>query len=472
MTPSTIFRGRDVALFGLGGSGLATARGLMAGGARVHAWDDADAGRAKARQGGVHVADLRQADWKRFAAFVLSPGVPLTHPEPHWTVKLARARGVEIIGDIELFLRERLLRAAGAPFIAVTGTNGKSTTTALIAHILKSAGHDVQMGGNIGTAILSLQPPQHGRYHVVEMSSFQIDLTPSLEPTVGVMLNITADHIDRHGTLEHYAGVKQRLAMAGGTAVIGVDDDLSLGMAERREAAGRLTVRISAARALDGGVYFDNGAVYFARGGRISEIARLDGIGSLRGAHNGQNAAAALAVCLTLGVPGLVARGALATFPGLPHRMEEVGRRGKTLFINDSKATNADSAGRALLSFQNIHWIAGGKAKDGGIEPLQALFPRIAKAYLIGEAADQFASTLGKAGVSFMDCATLDVAVKHAADAAAAAGGDAVVLLSPACASYDQYKSFDERGNQFRQLVAKLDGMTVPKTAAAAQTGG
>src|SRR5215203_5742251 len=224
MTPATTFGGRTIALFGLGGSGLATALALKSGGARVVACDDSAVAMANAEGQGIGTADLRTADWSRFAALILSPGVPLTHPEPHWSARLAQAAGVEIIGDIELFCRERAKLAPDAPFVAITGTNGKSTTTALVAHILREAGRDVQMGGNIGTAILSIEPPANDRVHVIEMSSFQIDLTPSLKPTIGVLLNISPDHLDRHGTMENYAAIKTRVLVNSDMAVVDVDD--------------------------------------------------------------------------------------------------------------------------------------------------------------------------------------------------------------------------------------------------------
>src|SRR4051794_32067165 len=246
MTPATTFAGRTVALFGLGGSGLATALALKAGGARIVACDDSAEAMAKAQAQGIETADLRTADWSRFAALILSPGVPLTHPEPHWSARLAKAAGVEIIGDIELFCRERAKRAPDAPFVAITGTNGKSTTTALVAHILREAGRDVQMGGNIGTAILRLAPPARTRVHVVECSSFQIDLAPALAPTVGVLLNLSPDHLDRHGTMEGYAAIKERLIAGAAHAVVGVDDGFSRAIAARREASGRPLQRISA----------------------------------------------------------------------------------------------------------------------------------------------------------------------------------------------------------------------------------
>src|SRR5215212_1888059 len=415
MTPATTFAGRTVALFGLGGSGLATALALSAGGARVVACDDSAEAMANAQGQGIETADLRAADWSRFAALILSPGVPLTHPEPHWSARLAKAVGVEIIGDIELFCRERDRIAPAAPFIAITGTNGKSTTTALVAHILREAGRDVQMGGNIGTAILSLEPPAANRFHVIEMSSFQIDLTPSLRPSIGVLLNVSPDHLDRHGTMKNYAAIKERLVARPGTAVIGVDDERSAAVAQRRAQAGGSVRIISTKPVGQDGVFAEEGRLVRVAAGTASAVADLAPIRSLRGLHNAQNAAAAFSVCETLGLaPDKIARG-MRTFPGLPHRMEEVGRLGEAIFVNDSKATNADSTEKALASFEHIYWILGGKAKDGGITHLRGYFPKIEKAYLIGAATDEFAETLdGK--VRFARCGTLDKAVAEAAE--------------------------------------------------------
>ena len=452
MTPVTCFAGRKVALFGLGGSGLATVRALIAGGADVLAWDDSPESRAKAQDQGITVFDLSEADFSEFAALILAPGVPLTHPAPHWTVDKAQGAGIPVIGDIELFCQERRAVAPGAPFVAITGTNGKSTTTALIAHILAAAGRDVQMGGNIGTAILSLAPPAPDRIHVIELSSFQIDLTPSLDPGIGILLNITPDHLDRHGTLADYAAIKARLVAGSDLAIVGIDDDPS-----RAIAAGitgpRMRVHVGTPEA-----GFDG---YSAREGRVfgpdgAEIADLVGIGSLRGAHNWQNAAVAAACVRALGVSDAELVAGLKSFPGLPHRMEEVGRRGPVLFVNDSKATNADSTEKALTAFRDIHWILGGKAKEGGIAPLAPLFDRVAHAYLIGAASDAFAATL-EGRVPYTACGTLAVATEAAARAAAnSAAPEPVVLLSPACASYDQFRSFEDRGDQFRNLVRAL----------------
>ena len=461
MIPVTSFAGKTVAVFGLGGSGLASCHALKAGGAEVIAGDDGADRLAEAAKAGFVTADLRNESWSRFAALVLTPGAPLTHPAPHWTVFLAREAGVEVIGDVELFCRERQRHAPDAPFVAITGTNGKSTTTALIAHLTRVSGYDTQMGGNIGTAILSLEPPRKGRVHVIEMSSYQIDLTASLDPTVGILLNISEDHIDRHGTLAHYAEVKERL-VAGvqtqGTAIIGVDDGWSRAAADRIEQGGKRVVRVSVRNPLPDGIYVDHETIWRASGGARSEVARIGGIGSLRGLHNAQNAACAAACAIALGISGEVLQKALRSFPGLAHRMEQVGRRGNVLFVNDSKGTNADAAARALSSFSDIFWIAGGKPKLGGITGLAEYFPRIRKAYLIGEAAQEFAATLGS--VPHEISQTLEVAVEHASRDAEASGlADPVVLLSPACASFDQYRNFEIRGTRFRDLVTALPGV-------------
>ncbi|HTV69754.1 MAG TPA: UDP-N-acetylmuramoyl-L-alanine--D-glutamate ligase [Rhizobiaceae bacterium] len=460
MIPALTFKDKRVALFGLGGSGLATALALKEGGAAVVGWDDNPESVQKAADQGVTVSDLRGEDWSRFSSFVLSPGVPLTHPKPHWTVDLARAAGVEIIGDVELFARERTLSGADAPFIAVTGTNGKSTTTALTAHILKAAGRDSQMGGNIGRAVMTLDPPKDGRFYIIECSSYQIELAPSINPTAGVLLNLTPDHLDRHGTMQHYASIKERLVAGSETAVIGVDDVYCAQIADRLERVGKNVIRISKRLPLTDGYFADGTNLMEAVHGRYERIGFLEGIGSLRGQHNAQNALAAVAACLKVGLDLGEIQSGLESFPGLAHRMEQVGRKGRVLFVNDSKATNADAAAPALSSFPRIYWIAGGLPKEGGIEPLRSLFPRIAKAYLIGEAAPAFSATLGET-VPYEISGNLAAAVDHAAaDAAQDDSGEAVVLLSPACASFDQFKNFEVRGDAFRSAVRAIDGVT------------
>lgn len=452
MTPATSFRGKRVALFGLGGSGLSTANALIAGGAEVVAWDDGASAIEKAAAAGISTADLHEADFTQFSSLLLAPGVPLTHPQPHWTVQRAREANVEVIGDVEVFSRERALIDHDAPFVAITGTNGKSTTTALVGHILRQAGLDAQIGGNIGTPIMDLDPPGAGRVHVIECSSYQIDLAPSLAPTVGILLNLSEDHLERHGTMANYAAIKERLVTRAETAVIGIDDNMCIDIADRVARATSVQ-RISQRTRVEDGVYADASKLLRVQGGHAEEVADLAGIGSLRGAHNAQNAAAAMAACLALGLASDVIFRGLHTFPGLAHRMEQVGHAGKVLLVNDSKATNADSTEQALASFPgDIFWILGGRPKTGGIAGLAGFFPRVAKAYLIGEAAAEFAETLGSVPHEIVE--TMDRAVKRATeDAGKSTAGEPVVLLSPACASFDQYPNFEVRGDHFRRLA-------------------
>jgi UDP-N-acetylmuramoylalanine--D-glutamate ligase len=462
MIPITTFARKKVAVFGLGGSGLASARALIAGGADVIAGDDNTDTIAKATAAGIPTADLRKLEWSKISSLVLAPGVPLTHPVPHWSVGLARSAAVEVIGDFELYCRERRKRAPDSPFVAITGTNGKSTTTALIAHLLNASGQSAEYGGNIGTAILSLAPPHSGHAHVIECSSYQIDLAPSLDPRIGLLLNLSEDHLDRHGTFANYAAIKERLVagvQADGAAIIGVDDNRCAAAADRIEHRGGPVVRVSVRRPLPDGIYVEAGQIMRAASGTAHAIAHLGGIGSLRGLHNAQNAACAAAAVLALGLSEAAIQQGLRSFPGLAHRMEQVGRKGAVIFVNDSKATNTDSAAQALACFGDIFWIAGGKPKTGGIGALGGFFPRIRKAYLIGEAAKEFAATLeGK--VPYEIAGTLDRAVVLAArDAQESNVKEPVVLLSPACASFDQYPNFEVRGTAFRDLVGKLGGV-------------
>lgn len=475
----TAFQDKTVGVFGLGGSGLAAAEALRAGGANVVVWDDNPTSVDAARAENFAVEDFHNLNWGRLDSLVVAPGVPLTHPEPHWTVKAAHAAGVEVIGDVELFIRQRALVAPDAPFVAITGTNGKSTTTALTAHILKALGCHVSLGGNIGKAILSLEPPEAGRVHVVEMSSYQIDLTPTLSPTVGVLLNVSPDHLDRHGTIEHYADVKARLVTGAAHACICVDDVYTKAVAQDIAPPDRLyafTKGQGSSVVPRGYAIGTSLFVHTVRDGvgQSEQIANLDGSATLRGAHNIENALAAVLVvrALTdhyqqtepdlsnrLWRPTRIADG-LKTFPGLAHRLQPIARQGKVLFVNDSKATNAESAEKALASFDgDIYWIVGGRAKDGGIDALKGLFPRVAKAYLIGEAAGRFADTLqGRA--PFETVKTMEAAVvTAAADAATSAAADPVVLLSPACASFDQYRNFELRGDHFAEIVAALSNV-------------
>jgi UDP-N-acetylmuramoylalanine--D-glutamate ligase len=466
----TTLAGRRVAVFGLGTSGIATAKGLVEGGADVVCSDDNAAGIEAAAEAGFKTGDLKDANWAVFSALVLAPGVPLTHPQPHWAVRAARFAGVEVIGDLELFCRERRLQDFDVPLVCITGTNGKSTTTALTAHILKEAGRDTEVGGNIGTAMLSLGEFKPGRHYVIECSSYQIDLAPSLDASVGVLLNITPDHLDRHGTIENYAAVKARLVLGADRAVVGVDDKYCRVIADKLIATkgADKVLRISARADAECDVGADGARIVLRKGGAATEIADLGGVGSLRGAHNAENACAAAAALLSLPQPLAAAEiaGGMKTFPGLAHRMEELGRQGRTLFVNDSKATNADSTEKALLSFpRDIYWILGGKPKSGGITALTQYFDRIAKAYLIGEATEEFAATLdGK--VVFDRCGTLEAATAAAARDAATISGEPVVLLSPACASFDQFRNFEVRGDAFRALVAALPGISMKRGGA------
>jgi len=462
MIPVTIFADCDVAVVGAGLSGLATARALAAGGARVVVWDDKLKARDEAGAAGFAMRDLPAADFSRFAVLVLAPGIPLTHPEPHWSVLKARAAGVEVIGDVELFFRERAKIGAGSKVVVITGTNGKSTTTALTAHLLSTAGKPVALGGNIGKAVLDLEPFEPDLTYVLELSSYQIDLTPSLEPDAAALLNITPDHLDRHGTLADYARVKaQVFAQLGpdATAVIGVDDEPCRAIAETLQ--GPFAVkRIAVGAPVQTGVWAGDGVLVEMEGGHEVGRANLAGIGSLRGAHNWQNAAAAYALARSQGVGAAALQDGLKSFGGLAHRMEQVARAGTVLFVNDSKATNADAAGKALGSFDDIYWIVGGRAKEGGLSGLEPFYRKIARAYLIGEAAEDFARQLGDA-VPHVTCETLDRAVAEAAaDAAREDAPEPVVLLSPACASFDQFDNFAKRGDAFRELVMRLDGAT------------
>ena len=458
MFPALQLKGKSVGVFGLARSGISCAKALVAGGANIFAWDDSEPAVEKARAEGLSITNLHTVDFKNLSALVLSPGVPLTHPEPHWTVVKAKHAGIEIIGDTEIFARE--VQSSGAKLVAITGTNGKSTTTALIGHVLKSAGLDVDVGGNIGLAVFNLRPPGKDRIYVLELSSFQIDLMPSLHPDVGILTNLTADHLDRHGDMHHYAFIKGRMfakMRAGDTALVGIDDPWSMAIADR-VSSGADVRRVSVLHVLEDGVSAPSGILYDRRRGKIVGEVDLRSMPALKGKHNWQNACVAYGAARAMGVSVPAIEEAMKSFGGLAHRMQQVGTVSGVPFINDSKATNADAAEKALASFDNIYWIAGGIAKAGGIEALASYFPKISKAYLIGAAAEDFAKALhGK--VNVVRAETLERAVAAAAaDAAMDGRGNAVVLLSPACASFDQYKNFEIRGDAFVDLVSKLQG--------------
>ena len=467
MIASHAFAGKKVAVFGLARTGLSAIAALTAGGAEVLAWDDNSAARDLGGQAGAEIAPWREWGWTGIAALILSPGVPLTHPKPHEVVQHAQRAGVAVIGDVELFAREIRpdpMKPGRAPVIAITGTNGKSTTTALIGHVLAANGFDAQVGGNIGKAVLDLNPPTARTIYVIEMSTFQIDLAPGLAPDVGLLSNLSPDHIDRHGSMENYASIKARLMRQvpkSGQLAIGVDDEHSAAIFTALSGAGAQASPVSVGKVLGRGIFVVDGVLYDAQSGGAVKVMTLDEAPNLPGAHNWQNAALAYAACKPYVKEARAIAAAIASFPGLAHRMEAVGAIGKTRFINDSKATNADAAAKALGVYPDIFWIAGGKAKEGGIEPLRPFFVRIRRAYLIGDAAPQFARTLdGKA--PYVMAGTLERAVELAAtDAETSAAPAPVVLLSPACASYDQFKDFEQRGDVFREAVAKLKSLKV-----------
>jgi UDP-N-acetylmuramoylalanine--D-glutamate ligase len=424
----TLFSGKRFAVVGLGKNGLPAALALQAMGADIVAWDDNATSRIAAN--GIELRDPSTGAFD-FDALVLSPGIPHRLPRPHPSAQRALAAGVPILSDVELLYKA--VRAAGsrARFIGITGTNGKSTTTALLAHILQRSGLPVAAGANLGPAALSLPLlPHHGVY-VLEMSSYMLERLATVRFDAAVMLNLSADHIDRHGDMVGYAMAKRAVferQTADDLAVVGVDDSGSRDMAA---SLGGRVVRVS---------------------GADVPLARSP---TLPGAHNAQNAAAATAVARYFGVPDEVIADGLMTYSGLPHRQQLVATVDGVAFVNDSKATNADATERALVCYDRIIWIAGGMAKEGGIEPLVPLFPRIARAMLIGRDAPAFAETLTRHGVAFDQVGTLQAAVP-AAFAAAKACGAPVVLLSPACASWDQFTGYDQRGDRFAALSRAL----------------
>jgi UDP-N-acetylmuramoylalanine--D-glutamate ligase len=442
MIESPAFAGKRYAVLGLARSGLATLKALVASGARVTAWDDRAQARAQVA-GQADVADPMAIDLAGFDAVVVSPGVPLnSHP----LAARARAAGVPVIGDIELFAQAR---AALPPHkvVAVTGTNGKSTTTALIHHIAAVAGPAL-LGGNIGLPILGEAPLPPGGVYVLELSSFQIDLTHSLDADVAVLLNLSPDHLDRHGDMGGYAAAKARLfAMQrpSDIAVIATDDEHVRAIA--RTARARI-VEVSGSRMLQAGIAVVGGKAWI-EGEAVASQADWP---ALQGPHNAQNAAAAIATALALGIDRQTILEGLRSYPGLPHRMERVAERRGVLFVNDSKATNPTSTAPALAAYPTIHWILGGLAKTDELDACLPHLGHVRAAYVIGEAAPLFRRLLdGK--VPVVDAGTIEKAVEKAA--AAAVPGE-TVLLSPACASYDQFRDYEARGAAFRNAVEGL----------------
>ena len=439
--------GRPVAVLGLGKSGLVAARALAASGTEVWAWDD-DAMKRKA----LSTTDLYKCDWSRPSALVLSPGIPQRYPAPHPIAAMATAANVPIIGEVELLFRAQ----PKATFVGITGTNGKSTTTALIGHVLRRAGKRAEVGANLGTPALALAPLEEGGIYVLEMSSYQLELVPTARFDVAVLLNITPDHLDRHGGMAGYVAAKRGIfdrQRPQDWAVIGIDDEYCRVICEGL--AGRRVVAVAVGRQASTAIIVRHGILSDEIGREIMDLARAP---ALPGPHNWQNAAAAFAVGRALGLSNAAIAAGIETYPGLPHRQELILTREGVRFINDSKATNADATAKALACYDSIYWILGGRPKETGLYGLEPYYHRIAKAYLIGEAAADFEKRLAGDDVATRQCGTLDRAVAAAAaDAAAAKQEGAVVLLSPACASFDQFANFEERGERFRNLVNELD---------------
>ena len=449
--PTKLFSGRRYAVLGLGRNGLPAACALAAMGAEVVAWDDQESARGAARKSGIEPRDPLAGDFV-FDALVLSPGIPHTFPAPHPAAARARQSGVPIVCDAELLFAAVRASGSRARFVGVTGTNGKSTTTAALAHILSESGQIAAAGGNLGPAALALPLLPDDGIYVLEMSSYMLERIASLRFDVGAMLNLSADHIERHGDMAGYVSAKRAVfagQRAGDVAVVGVDDSESRAIADWARTRPARVITVSGCHSAD--LWCEAGVLRDERG----PILNMAEAPALPGEHNAQNAAAAAAMAFALGATRAeVARG-ITSFPGLPHRQERVGTVAGVLFVNDSKATNADAAGRALSCYERVVWIAGGIGKAGGIAALATLFPRITRALLIGQDAPAFAATLATHHVPHEIMGTLESAVP-AALAAARAGGASVVLLSPAAASFDQFSGFDARGERFAQLVAGL----------------
>ena len=454
--------GQRVGVLGMGRSGLAAAAALEAGGATPVCWDDGEKGRAAAEATGFTVEDLTTAKAQAgLAALIVSPGIAHLYPSPHPAVRAAWQAGVPLDNDIGLFFQGLWDWTPGADddegepsVVAITGSNGKSTTSALIHHILREAGRPAQLGGNIGTGVLALEEPRAREVIVLELSSYQTELARTLAPDVAVFMNLSDDHLDRHGGRGGYFAAKARLFQNTPKSVVGVDEDEGAMLANALRGRADALVPISAERALKNeawSVSLKKSFLVEMREGRQVASVDLREAPALPGRHNGQNACAAFAACRLLGLGPRQIEPGLRSFPGLAHRLQTVAEVGGVRFVNDSKATNADAAEKALLVFDNIRWIAGGRAKEGGIAPLLPLLERVAKTYLIGEAAPAFARALGDAPHEVSG--TLEAAV--AAAARDAQPGD-TVLLAPACASFDQFPDFEARGEAFAAAVERL----------------
>ena len=461
MIPVRGVEGARIAVLGMGRSGRATAKALVAGGAEVVVWDDGQAAREAAADAGFELSDLnKEGALQGCKKLVASPGIAHLYPAPHPAIAAAYAAGIPVDNDISLFFASYATEAwdsfdVAPKVVAVTGSNGKSTTAALIHHILTENGRSSQLAGNIGRGVLDLEPAHDGEVVVLELSSYQTELARNLTPDVAVFTNLTPDHLDRHAGHGGYFAAKRRLFTEGGPdrAIIGVDEN------EGRLLANQLSdgheddrvIRISSGQKLVLGwsVYARKGFLAEVRKGRQVAAIDLRKIRGLPGAHNHQNACAAYAVCRSVGLGPKGIEQALHSYPGLPHRSQHVAEHGGVRFVNDSKATNVDAAAKALAAFSRIRWICGGLRKEGGLEALRPLLGNVEKAYVIGREADAFARELGD--LRSMVCGDMRSAVNAATSDAKP--GD-VVLLAPAAASFDQYDNFEQRGDDFVACVA------------------
>lgn len=450
-------KGNKFAVFGLGKTGLSVCDFLLKNNCEIYVWDDNQTSLASLpKHDSLIIATPDTFPWGKCEALILSPGVPLTHPKPHHIVDLANKHNCRIICDIELLYHEY----PQATYIGITGTNGKSTTTVLTNHILEAAGRETQAGGNLGIPALHLKPTHEGGYYVLELSSYQLDLMHDTHIHIAAMLNITPDHIERHGNLQGYIKAKTRIfsnQQEGDAAVVNIDDIHCLDIYKSLKQEGiRRVIPISICQEAPGGVsLIGNTLTNDIRG--FIETYEISERPNLPGEHNSQNIAFAFALATLAGVEAETIIKAIASFSGLPHRMQHVTTINGTAFINDSKATNAEAASKALSCYDSVYWIAGGKAKEGGIDELTDFFPKISHAFLIGEAQDMFANSL-EGNITYTKCDTLDNAVIAAYEQAQNDNKQqAVILLSPACASYDQFPNFEKRGDHFCKLVKELE---------------
>lgn len=454
MIDTSKYNGKTLAIFGLGKAGASATKTLSTGGAKIIAWDENADSVAKLQSqnlNNVIFSDLKTHNWENIDALILSPGVPLTNPKPHWVVEIAKAQSCPIICDIEVLYNCK----NSAKFIGITGTNGKSTTTSLISHILQEANVASDVGGNLGFPALELKDLGENSVYVIEMSSYQLDLIKKTHFDISILLNITPDHIDRHGSLQGYINAKKHIydQQSDDVAIISVDDEHCAKIYSELTSNDKIKniIAISVEEKLAKGISIIDDVLY---DNFFSDSAvELPEFTKLAGKHNAQNIAASYAAARSLGIPSNEIIKHILTFAGLAHRMQYVCEKNGVKYINDSKATNAEAAAKALGTFDNIYWIAGGVAKDGGIEPLLEFFPKIKKAYLIGQAQSKFAQTL-KGKVDFVESETIENAAKQACEDALASGG--VVLLSPACASFDQWPNFEARGNAFCDIIKSI----------------